>query len=41
MPSRHDVVKIFTLDDERHFRVVTPLDHGPAFQLLPADHPAT
>lgn len=40
LASRIGTTKIFTLD-ERHFRVVTPLDHGSSFQLLPADQPTS
>lgn len=36
LASRYGTNKIFTLD-ERHFRLVKPLSHGPAFRLLPQD----
>lgn len=36
LAARMRTVDILTLD-ERHFRVVVPLDHGSAFRLLPFD----
>lgn len=36
LAHRYNTIRIFTLD-ERHFRTVQPLAHGPAFQLLPFD----
>lgn len=36
LADHYRTLRIFTLD-ERHFRVVQPLDHGDAFQLLPFD----
>ena len=36
LAARYATVRILTLD-ERHFRVVKPLSHGPAFELLPFD----
>ncbi|GAA3408595.1 hypothetical protein GCM10018952_06260 [Streptosporangium vulgare] len=36
LAARYDTATIFTLD-ERHFRVITPLNGADAFTLLPAD----
>jgi hypothetical protein len=36
LARNYGTVKLFTLD-ERHYRAVRPLAHGPAFALLPKD----
>ncbi|MFI6881322.1 type II toxin-antitoxin system VapC family toxin [Streptosporangium canum] len=36
LAARYDTATIFTLD-ERHFRVISPLNRADAFTLLPAD----
>ncbi|WP_406318518.1 PIN domain-containing protein [Streptosporangium sp. NBC_01639] len=40
MAARYDTATIFTLD-ERHFRVISPLNKADAFTLLPADSKPT